>query len=228
MITRYGLLTKRPDVDAEKFTSHWFNVHGPIAMKARYMRHYYQNFVVDAQQRGVSFPRCEVSADAFSELWFDSMRDMNESMTPEIAAELAEDAKLIMSDVKILVTVKNHVIPIATDRPLVKRMSLIKRLPHVSVEQFKHEWWNVHGDFVRQFKGVRGYSQALIIDRIIDGKPVEYDALPVDGVVELYFDDVKALEQDFASEAGQQAQKHAKTFIEKCSTYLVERAVVLP
>lgn len=228
MITRYGLLRKKAGVDDAAFRKHWKEVHGPIAMKANHMRHYYQNMVTDSQQRGVAFPRCDIEVDAMSELWFDSLHDMNTGITPAVAKELADDAALIMSDVKVVVTVKSIVIPIPKDRPLLKRMSFITRRPGMSVEEFKHEWWYVHGDFVRQFKGVRGYAQALILDRVVNGVSVPYEQLPLDGIVELYFDDLKGLEQDFASEPGQKAQAHARTFLEKISTYVVEATPILP
>lgn len=221
MITRWDLITKKADLTPEAFNAYWKTAHAPHIMRSQGIRHYCQNFVTDSQQRGVAFPRVDVTADAFAEIWFDNLHDMNASMSA-YGQDIANDYKNFASDVKTIITVKNNVMPIE-DKPLLKRVSFIKRNPAMSFERYKHEWWDVHGDFVRQFKGVRGYCQSLILDRVINGQSVPYDEVPFDGIVELYFDDLDGLNADFASEVGKTAQVHGHTFLEKISTYIVEK-----
>ena len=221
MITRWDLSTKTADLRAEEFKAYWNLQHAPVVLRSQALRRYTQNFVTDSQQRGVAFPRVPVTADAFAELWYDNLHDMNASQAV-YGQDIAADYRNFASDVKSLVTVKALVIPIE-DRPLLKRVSFIRRKNGMSFEQFKHEWWYVHGDFVRQFKGVRGYCQSLILDRVVNGQSVSYEEVPFDGIVELYFDDLEGLSNDFASAVGQTAQKHAHTFLENISTYIVEK-----
>ena len=228
MITRMGLLQKKQGLSTEAFKKHWKEIHGPIALKAKKMRRYHQNLVIDSEQRGIDYARSGMTVDGFSELWFDNLYDMNTSITPEIRKELADDEELIMDDVKVIVTIQNVVIPIVcTGKPLTKRMSLIRRRQDVDAETFKREWWEVHSDLVRAFTGVRGYNQCLIVDRIIGGKSMPYEELPIDGVVELWFEDTSGLEESFASPAGQKAQAHAKTFIEEVTAFLVDVCPIL-
>ncbi len=221
MITRWDLITKKAELSPEEFKAYWNQQHAPVVLRSQALRRYTQNFVTDSQQRGVAFPRVSVTADAFAELWYDNLHDMNASQAA-YGEDIAADYRNFASDVKSLVTVKSLVIPIE-DKPLLKRVSFIKRKTGMTFEQFKHEWWYVHGDFVRQFKGVRGYCQSLILDRVVNGKSVSYEEVPFDGIVELYFDDLEGLSNDFASEVGQTAQAHARTFLENISTYIVEK-----
>lgn len=221
MITRWDLITKKADLSPEEFKAYWNLQHAPVVLRSQALRRYTQNFVTDSQQRGVAFPRVPVTADAFAELWYDNLHDMNASQAV-YGQDIAVDYRNFASDVKSLVTVKALVIPIE-DRPLLKRVSFIRRKNGMSFEQFKHEWWYVHGDFVRQFKDVRGYCQSLILDRVVNGQSVSYEEVPFDGIVELYFDDLEGLSNDFASAVGQTAQKHAHTFLENISTYIVEK-----
>ena len=226
MITRWDLITKKTGMAEADFRNHWEQVNAPLAMQSRTLHRFVQNVVTDSQQRGVAFPRVEVTADAFAELWFDNLNTMK-TFESAFGQKLAEDYSTFASNVISLTTVKNIVIPIA-DKPLLKRVSFIKRLPSINFEQYKHEWWDVHGDFVRQFKGVRGYCQSLILDRVINGQSVPYEEVPFDGIVELYFDDLEGLNGDFASEVGKTAQAHGRTFLEGVSTYIVEPTLVRP
>lgn len=229
MITRMGLLRKKECISIEDFKKHWLDIHGPIALKADKMRRYHQNLVVDSEQRGITYARSGMALDGFSELWFDNLYDMNTSMTAEINKEAAEDVALFTEDVKVIVTIQNVVIPppVSAGKPLIKRMSLLRRRQDVDFETFKREWWEVHSELVRQFSGVRGYKQCLVIDRIIGGQSVPYEELPIDGVVELWFENIAGLEESFASAAGQKAQAHARTFIEEITTFLVDVSPVL-
>ncbi len=221
MITRWELLTKKSGMSDADFVSYWRKNHAPLVEKMGLMRHDIQNVVTDKAQRGVAFPRCDVDMDGLDELWWDNLHDMSLCLNAHYQA-VSADYPNFTDKVVSLVTVKNLVIPIQ-EGPLIKRISFITRKSDMSFERYKHEWWDVHGDFVRKFKGVRGYCQSLILDRIVNGESVDYDAVPIDGIVELYFDDISGLEADFASEVGQKAQAHGRTFLDKISTYLVER-----
>lgn len=51
--------------------------------------------------------------------------------------------------------------------------------------------------------------------------------LPIDGVVELWFEDTEALNRAFASPQGVQAMKHAESFIDEITTFMVETHVMV-
>lgn len=224
MITVWNLITRKNGMSQADFEAYSQEKHAPLTTKAARLRRYIQNFVTDKEQRGVAFPRVPVDADLMEEVWFDNLHDLNLCMGAHGKA-IADDYAHFAEDVKTLVTIKNQIIPIA-DKPLLKRVSFITRKPELDFEHYKHEWWDVHGDYVRQFKGVRGYCQSLPLDRIVNGVSADYDAVPFDGIVELYFDDLKGLEADFASEVGKTAQGHGRTFLNRISTYIVDPRVV--
>jgi uncharacterized protein (TIGR02118 family) len=121
-----------------------------------------------------------------------------------------------------------EVIPPTTDRPLIKRMSLLKRLPEVSPEVFRREWRVEHARLVKRVSGVRGYRQNLIVAREAPkGTPVGYEGLPIDGIVELWFDDAASIDAAFASPQGTTLMTHAREFIAEITTFLVETHVVI-
>lgn len=225
MITRWDLITMKPGLSSGEFKAHWEEQHAPLVLKAKNLRRYVQNTVTDKEQRGVAFPRLEMDADALAEIWFDNLHDMNEAMAGGVGDAIMEDYKNIASRVVTLITIKNEIIPRA-DVEVVNRVSFIARRPEMSFESYKHEWWDVHGAFVKTFKNVRGYYQSLVLDRIVDGKSVDYAQAPLDGIVELFFNDVNGLAADFGSEVGAKAQAHGHTFLRQCSTYLVDKHVV--
>lgn len=223
MIVRIGILRKKEVLTTEAFRKHWIEVHGPMAAKIPGLRRYQQNHVVDSVQLGVNYPRSPQIIDGFSQLWFDDLSSMQSSITPDITKMLAEDEDRFIGNLHLVFVMQNVVMPTASDKPLIKRMSLLKRRHDVDAGTFQREWWEVHSELVRSMPGVEGYTQNLVIDRSIDrGKSASYDEIPIDGIVELWFRDIPSLEAAFASPAGQKAQAHGKTFIEEVTTFLVE------
>lgn len=225
MINRCGLLTKRPDLTMEQFRDYWFNVHGPIGAQMKNLRHYAQHVVVDREQRH-SLARGSVEIDGYSELWFDDIHDMEEgvaSLNGAGASDLVEFA----SDCKVLVFVKKFDTPVPErfkGKKLLKRMSFLGRGEGISAERFQEEWWGLHSDLVRKMPGYVGYAQNLVIDRIINGQHVTYDELPIDGMVEFWFEDMDGFNECFNSEAFAKTGEHGHTFLGNVTTYMCETA----
>lgn len=224
MISRIGLLKKLPEKTMEEFQSHWYNVHGPIGARMKNLRRYEQNVVKDNEQRS-PFGRGPLEIDGYSELWFDSIHDMNEGAA-SLGTEAKDDLKYFAEDdVKILVLAKKRdfIVPnYLKNRKLIKRMSFLGRAPHVTAEQFQYEWWNVHSDLVKTMRGFVGYNQNLVIDRIINGQSVPYEKLPVAGVVEFWFEDMDAFNETYSTPEFERTAAHGKEFISDITTYIVE------
>jgi hypothetical protein len=105
---------------------------------------------------------------------------------------------------------------------LFKRVSTLKRRADLSEDDFRREWI-AHRDLVRQMPGIAGYRQNVVIARErIKGQPCGYGELPIDGIVELWFEDGPALEAAFGSAAGRTAMKHAQTFLGEITVFAVE------
>lgn len=228
MIVRSGLIRKHPHWTSEQFRAYWRDRHGPLAALLPGLVRYEQNHVVDSEQRGFSYPRGPEQLDGFSMLWFESEEAMRAAMATDAGQALIADEQHFIGDLRIVTIDQVEVIPPATDRRWLKRMSLLRRGTDVSPEKFKAEWQIEHAHLVKRVAGVRGYRQNLIVGRQVPkGVPVDYEALPIDGIVELWFDNTDSINAAFSSPQGLTLMTHAREFIAEITTFLVERHVVV-
>jgi uncharacterized protein (TIGR02118 family) len=223
MIVRMGLLERRSAMSPTAFRNHWRDIHGPIAARLPGLRRYHQNHIVDAEQRGIDYPRGPVTFDGISELWFDDEASMQRAIESDVMQTLAADEANLIDDIHVITAEQHIVIPTPRGIPLLKRMSTLKRRDDVSPEAFRHEWFAVHSILVKRLPQVKGYTQNLVLDRRHGrGVATSRDELPVDGIVELWFEDVSSLESAFRSPAGITLMTHAREFIAEISTFLVD------
>jgi len=228
MIVRSGLLRRKPDWSLQEFRQHWRDHHGPLAAKLPGLRRYEQNHVTDSVQRGINFERGPEQLDGFSMLWFDSLDAMRAAMATDAGRALVADELHFIGDLRIVSIDQLEVMPPVIAQPVIKRMSLLRRLPTVSHETFTHEWRVEHARLVQRLSGVRGYRQNLVLDREAPkGHPVGREAMPIDGIVELWFDDAASLDGAFVSPQGATLMMHAREFIAEITTFLVETHVVV-
>lgn len=227
MITRMGLLNKKPDWTQEAFRKYWSETHGPIAARLPGLRSYQQHHVVDSAQRGISYKRGPEHIDGFSDLSFDDIDAMSVALSSEVASQLVEDEDRFLGRLRIIAVDRREVIAPEPNRKLLKRMSFLRRRADVSPETFEREWRIEHARLVKLMPGVHGYRQNLVIGRqAVKGTDCGYEDLPIDGVVELWFSDTASLDAAFASPQGVETMAHAKTFIDEITTFLVETHVV--
>jgi uncharacterized protein (TIGR02118 family) len=221
-----GLIRKKADWTFEDFNAYWKDKHGPLAAHAPSLREYWQNPVVDRVQRGIDFARGPWDFDGFSQLWFDDAKQSERAFSDgDLAAALIQDENRFLGGLHIVTAEPSVVIPLPEKDErarLLKRISVIRRLPTLSEEDFRREW-RIHGDLVRQMPGVSAYRQNVVVVREREkGKPCNHDALPIDGIVELWFRDAQTLQEAFASPAGQTTMAHARTFLGDITAFLVE------
>jgi uncharacterized protein (TIGR02118 family) len=231
MNVRMGLIRKKSDWTFDEFNAYWRDKHGALAARAPNLRGYWQNPVVDRVQRGIDFARGAWDFDGFSQLWFDDVARANHAFSSsDMAAELIADENHFLGDLHIVTAEQSVVIPLPSEDErarLLKRMSVIRRLPSLSERDFRREW-QIHGELVRQMRGVSAYRQNVVVVREREkGELCDYDTLPIDGIVEMWFKDAQTLQDAFASPAGQAAMAHAKTFLGDITAFLVaERRIV--
>jgi len=228
-VVRMGLLSRRPQVSPEAFARYWREVHGPLAARLPGLRAYSQNLVTDASQLAIAHARGGWALDGISQLRFDSLDAMEAAAASPEMAPIGPDNDRFAVLEGILVTRPNPVVPVAPG-PLVKRMSLLRRRPDIDAARFREEWFGFHAEAVGRFPGLAGYTQNLVVARRpaagSEGR-TGYDALPVDGVVEMWFRDVADLRAAFASPAAEVSQRHALDFIAEITTFLVQDRQVL-
>lgn len=225
MISRINLLKKKEGMSAEEFAEYLTQQHGKI-LTTPYLKGCDANLVVDNEQRS-PFDRGPIEIDGYTEMYFDSYGDMLKGMA-EIEEALAADyANFVEPDVPALVVVKKvdqRVPDFLGDVKLIKRMSFLGRKEGVTAEEWQYEWWEIHSALVKTMRGYSGYNQNLVIDRIVDGEPAEFDALPVEGVVEFWFENMKAFDECYGTPEFKRTGGHGGTFIDNITTYLVDAA----
>ena len=226
MNVRMGLLCKKPDWTIDAFRAYWRDTHGPLAARTPGLREYWQNRVTDRIQRGIEFARGPWDFDGFSQLYFDDVGQANHAFrNSPLAPALIADEQHFLGLLHIVTAEQHVVVPVPPSperEALLKRISTLKRRPELSEADFRREWI-VHRGLVRKMPGIEGYRQNVVIARErVKGQPCDYPALPIDGIVELWFRDARALEAAFGSAAGQETMAHAKTFLEEITVFSVE------
>lgn len=226
MIVRMGLLQKQHDLSVAEFRRHWREHHAGVAGRLPGLRWYEQNHVVESAQRGIGYKRGRMEYDGISQLWFDSIESMVEAIDTQ-RQNLVTDEATFISHLDIIAAEPTTVLSPPVDEPVLKRMSTLKRRADLSPDEFANEWRR-HADFVQSMPGVRGYAQHLVVarsrgkDRDTGKLDASYDEIPIDGIVELWFNDMESLDHSFSTREGQSTMEHATSFIDEITAYLVE------
>ncbi|MGX2959609.1 EthD domain-containing protein [Peribacillus sp. JNUCC 23] len=223
MIARIDLFNKKEGVSSDNFRKH-LDEHEVNMSQMDGFQKYAQNYVVESTQPSglgnEDYPRSSERVEAFFKVWFD-----DQSSAEKASNSNAIDAlnRSDMGDLKSVVTKQNIVIPTAEDKGIYKMMQVLKRPADVSPEKFEYEWCKVHAEMVpHTFPGVLGYTQNLVLNRLIAGKSVPYEELPIDGIVEFWFRDKESMDAAFSAPTAIKAIDHARVFIDEISTFTIE------
>ncbi|NNL86980.1 MAG: EthD family reductase [Myxococcales bacterium] len=197
MIKGFALIPQKAGITREKFHSHWFEIHAPLAKRIKALRRYVQSHRLTEPLPGFD----EVPYEGIAEIWFDKLADVTElGDNPDyIDGALADEPNFIdQSRLRFLATREEVVIPgptIRRDTPLVKAMFLLKRRADMSVEAFQKYWLEEHAPQIPRDMGVLRYVQAHQL-------PETYadEAPAFDGVAELSFENMKGFEDYWGSE----------------------------
>ena len=200
MISRINLLKRKEGLTAEEFAAYLTQAHGELLATMPFLKGCETNVVVDNEQRS-PFDRGSTEIDGYTEMFFDSYGDMVRGMAALEEALATDYAQFAAPGIPALVAVKKVDTPVPAyldDVKLIKRMSFLGRKDGVSAAVFQDEWWQMHSALVKTMTGYAGYNQNLVIDRIVDGESVPFEELPIEGVVEFWFENMKALVVDSA------------------------------
>ena len=228
MISRISLLKCREGVSEEAFREAMLgNVREGVASMPG-LRKCEINFVTDRQQRS-HLGRGAIDIDGFIEMFFDSYGDMQEAYRQSGDAVLAALEPIVETPLSTLVVVKKKdtLVPAYLDGKAIKRVSFCDRKEGVDAMTFHDEWWYTHSVLVKLMSGYCGYNQNLVVDRLVAEKPVHYADLPVEGMVEFWFEDMDAFNECYSTVGFKlRASVHAAEFIGTVTTYFVEAVSV--
>lgn len=231
MTVRMGLIRKKPDWHDEDFRRHWREHHGPLAARLPGLAAYWQNAVTERLQRGIAFARGPWDFDGFSQLTLGArVAGTSPFADGGLADALIADERHFLGGLHIVTAEPTEVIapPSGPQRArLLKRISLLRRRDGLDEDGFRREW-RLHADFVRGMPGVAGYRQNVVTARErVKGQPCDYEALPIDGIVELWFENAATLEAAFGSPQGQRTMAHAQTFLAEITAFAVQEQRVV-
>lgn len=104
---------------------------------------------------------------------------------------------------------------------MIKRISMVRRKPDLSHDEFVTYWLGPHADIARQMPGALGYVVNVALDP---------EAAGWDGFAEVWFESVEAAEAAFASEpfASQIRADRPKFVGEQVIFFVDEIAVIEP
>lgn len=176
------------------------------------------NRVMDRSQKGIEYARGGFELDAISQFFF---ADVSSSMTVakagtmNLAMGLPEEH---IDELQLILCLQTRVIEPPAGKRGLKRMSILRKRPDISAEEFQDQWFNLHSLLVKRLPGIEGYRQNLVLDgpRDKDGHML------ADGMVELWFPDGATIDAAFRSGIGITTMTHAKEFISEITTYLVQ------
>ena len=224
MISRISLLKCKEGVSEEAFREGMMGGVRDVIARMPQLRKCEIDFVTDRQQRS-HLGRGAIDIDGFIEMFFDSYGDMVRGMAALEESLAADYAQFAAPDIPALVAVKKVDTPVPAfldGVKLIKRMSFLGRKDGVSAAVFQDEWWQMHSALVKTMTGYAGYNQNLVIDRIVDGESVPFEELPIEGVVEFWFENMKAFDECYGTPAFKRTGAHGAEFIDNITTYLVE------
>ena len=228
MISRISLLKCREGVSEEACREAMMGNVREVVASMPGLRKCEINFVTDRQQRS-HLGRGAIDIDGFIEMFFDSYGDMQEAYRQSGDAVLAALEPIVETPLSTLVVVKKKdtLVPAYLDGKAIKRVSFCDRKEGVDAMTFHDEWWYTHSVLVKLMSGYCGYNQNLVVDRLVAEKPVHYADLPVEGMVEFWFEDMDAFNECYSTVGFKlRASVHAAEFIGTVTTYFVEAVSV--
>lgn len=229
MISRINLLKCKEGVSEEEFRRVMTGEVSETLAKMPLLRKCEIDFVTDNEQRSI-LDRGSVDIDGFIEMVFDSHGDMLASLAQAGDAIWEALSPIVDEPVRALVTVRkfDKLVPeYLAGRDIIKRVSFCDRKEGVDAMTFQFEWWYVHSILVELMGGCCGYNQNLVVDRFVGSEAVHYADLPVEGIVEFWFEDMDAFDECYSSEGYlKRASVHAAEFIGTVTTYFVEAVPV--
>lgn len=102
---------------------------------------------------------------------------------------------------------------------MIKVVAVIRRRADMDRAEFLRFWQEEHPPLVLRLPGIRGYRQNVAIEH--------HTSWPWDGCAELWFDDVGAVRDAFASSEAEPLRAHEEHFIGDIDWFLASEIVVL-
>jgi uncharacterized protein (TIGR02118 family) len=183
-------LKRRADVLQPVFFDWWLGQHRILAELLPGLRQYVISLAADAQ---------DGPFDGMAELWFDDLAAADAAFASPAGQATRADADAHVARRERLNLTEHTIIDHPAPPPF-KYTAGLKRQADVSREAFAHWWLERHVPYVKQFPAMRKYRISLV-----ESGPETV----VDGLAEVWFDDMATLKHVTASEVVKEAQRHS-------------------
>ena len=110
---------------------------------------------------------------------------------------------------------------------MIKSISLLTRKPEISRAEFERHWVDVHAPLAHAVPGLRRYVLSLIAEEP-SRADIPTQAMEVDGIAELWYDDIAAWRAAGASPEAKRLHADGATFIGRIKTFVTEETVIIP
>jgi uncharacterized protein (TIGR02118 family) len=110
---------------------------------------------------------------------------------------------------------------------MIKSLSLLTRKSTLSKEAFRRTWLGEHAPMVRAVPQVRRYVLSFILDEPV--RPdVPTQAMDVDAIAELWYDDMAALKAAAATPQMQAVLANGALHLGTIKTFITEEVAIVP
>ena len=110
---------------------------------------------------------------------------------------------------------------------MLKVIGLLTRKPHLTHAQFVDHWLHIHGPLALAVPGIRRYVQSHIVGTRT--RPdVPESGVQVDGIAELWYDDLAAYERAAATPEMKALTDDGALIISEIKSYLIEEKEIIP
>jgi uncharacterized protein (TIGR02118 family) len=183
-------LKRRTDLLQPLFFDWWLGHHRVLAEQLPGLRQYIISLATDDE---------DGPFDGMAELWFDDLEASDAAFSSPAGQAARADADAHVAR-RVRLTLTEHTIIDHPAPPRFKYSAGLKRRADMSREAFAHWWLDRHVPYVKQFPALRKYRVSLV-----DSGPETI----VDGLAEVWFDDMATLRRVTASDVVKEAQRHS-------------------
>ena len=184
-------LKRRADLMQPEFFDWWLGPHRALAEQIPGLRQY----TISLAATGPDSP-----FDGMAELWYDDPAAAEAAMTSPAGLAARDDAQAHTAQRELL-RLTEHPIIDHPDPPRFKFAAGLKRqVEQMSREEFGRWWLERHTPYVKRFPDLRKYRVSLV-----ESGPESV----VDGLAEVWFDDLATLQRVTAGEVVKEAQRHS-------------------
>ena len=110
---------------------------------------------------------------------------------------------------------------------MIKMLALLTRKEGITHEEFVKHWYEIHGPLAHAVPGIRRYVQSHIVGTRSRPDIPDTD-VEVDGIAELWYDDMAAFERAAATPEMKRLTDDGALFIGRIKSYIIEERQIIP